>query len=78
MAKYEQRNRIMLAGVDISMFVHSVRLDRLPGHVDLAEVTMYVERFDVEPLHDTPGRLLVVHLEGPPGLTVRPEKRIIL
>ena len=54
------------------------RLDRLPGYVDMAELTMCVERFDVEPLHGEPGRLLVVHLEGPPGLTLRPEKRVVL
>lgn len=60
-AKHTQRTKVIVNGVDVSVYVYQVKLDRSPGLISRAEIV-----FHIQPLQVEEDGTLVVNIETRP------------
>lgn len=59
--KHTQDTRVFVAGEDISGYVKSVKLHRVPGEPPTAEITVYVDRLGLNDSHAVT-QVLEIHI----------------
>ena len=48
MPKYTQRTKVIINGEDVSPYVYSVNIPRLPGEVERVDLSIGIERLEVD------------------------------
>ena len=59
--KHTQNTKVFVAGEDISRYVRSVNLHRVPGELPTAEITVYVDRLGLNHSHAAT-QVLEIHI----------------